>query len=463
MKTFTKKWLCDIGVLALCTMLAGCGKHEHTWAEATCTTPKTCSECEETEGEPLGHSWVDATCTSPKTCSRCDATEGEPLGHQLSEANYQQPATCSVCGATEGEPLQADFDKYGLVCNAELNVPRAFVTECYSNKECTTTGEVVFYDYEIFESDETHEAVDGYEWRAVTCKMTFDDKNAWDYGFASADTMLDYYDIFTQSSVNYNGQEFTETYIDKDVLCDQWDNSGVYTKISRFYSRAPIGYDGTVIVLADGKCRDAYNENGNNIAESATENTIFFRMDLDADDLDSTEEAVTQEDTSADNSDSADTKEVLEEKASADSEEQSQDVSASVKDANVTPDAEKSEEVSPVTEQSNEAVNNAATSQSTNAEVAFNGEPILQRGTNVTGYDCILADAKYQGFSIDDCYKTASGTYVVSGNYVCKFFDNTGNGTHGQYVLWGIGDGNPNKYIGGENSPIEGVHYWVLQ
>ena len=108
-------------------MLAGCGKHEHTWAEATCTTPKTCSECEETEGEPLGHSWVDATCTSPKTCSRCDATEGEPLGHQLSEANYQQPATCSVCGATEGEPLQADFDKYGLVCNAELNVPRAFV------------------------------------------------------------------------------------------------------------------------------------------------------------------------------------------------------------------------------------------------------------------------------------------------------------------------------------------------
>lgn len=31
--------------------------------------------------EPHEHTWVDATCTAPKTCSGCNATEGEALGH----------------------------------------------------------------------------------------------------------------------------------------------------------------------------------------------------------------------------------------------------------------------------------------------------------------------------------------------------------------------------------------------
>ena len=65
-----KRKFCMIGIFAVCFMLTGCG-HEHTWSEATCTEPKTCSEC----------------------------------------------------GETEGEPLQADFEKFGLECNAELDTP----------------------------------------------------------------------------------------------------------------------------------------------------------------------------------------------------------------------------------------------------------------------------------------------------------------------------------------------------
>lgn len=107
-----------IGIFAVCFMLAGCG-HEHTWSEATCTEPKTCSECGETEGEPLGRTWVEASCAEPKHCSVCGETEGKPLEHTLTEANYQQAATCEVCGETVGEPLQADFEKFGLECNAE--------------------------------------------------------------------------------------------------------------------------------------------------------------------------------------------------------------------------------------------------------------------------------------------------------------------------------------------------------
>lgn len=51
-------------------------EHTHKWVDATCTEPKTCSECGATEGDPLGHDWKDATATEPKTCSRCGATEG---------------------------------------------------------------------------------------------------------------------------------------------------------------------------------------------------------------------------------------------------------------------------------------------------------------------------------------------------------------------------------------------------
>ena len=82
---------------------------EHEWKDATCTDPKTCGKCGETEGEPLGHKWNDATCTEPKTCSVCGETEGEALGHKWNDATCTEPKTCSVCGETEGEPLGHDF------------------------------------------------------------------------------------------------------------------------------------------------------------------------------------------------------------------------------------------------------------------------------------------------------------------------------------------------------------------
>ena len=90
--------------LVMALTLCACG-HEHSWVEATCTEPKTCSECGETEGEALGHSWTEATCTEPKTCSRCGLTEGEALGHSWKEATCTEPRTCSGCGLTEGDAL----------------------------------------------------------------------------------------------------------------------------------------------------------------------------------------------------------------------------------------------------------------------------------------------------------------------------------------------------------------------
>ena len=52
------------------TILIGCA-HKHEWMNATCTNPKTCLSCGETEGSVLAHSWVDATCTKNQYCSEC--------------------------------------------------------------------------------------------------------------------------------------------------------------------------------------------------------------------------------------------------------------------------------------------------------------------------------------------------------------------------------------------------------
>ena len=79
-----------------------CEKNGHTWTEATCTTPKTCSVCGTTEGEVKAHTWADATCTAPKTCTTCGATDGAAKGHTWTDATCTAPKTCSVCGATDG-------------------------------------------------------------------------------------------------------------------------------------------------------------------------------------------------------------------------------------------------------------------------------------------------------------------------------------------------------------------------
>jgi len=91
--------------ILLCLSLTACG-HEHTFTDATCTAPMTCSECGITEGEALGHTWVEATCDTAMTCSMCGITEGEALGHTWVDATCDTAKTCSVCGATEGNPLE---------------------------------------------------------------------------------------------------------------------------------------------------------------------------------------------------------------------------------------------------------------------------------------------------------------------------------------------------------------------
>lgn len=120
-----KKGLSFILALILCLSMCACGnnglngtnnmekpttipttsRHTHDWKTASCTKPKTCSTCGETEGSAAGHNWKEANCKTPKTCSTCGKTEGSLGDHVWIDATYTAPKTCSVCGTTRGEPL----------------------------------------------------------------------------------------------------------------------------------------------------------------------------------------------------------------------------------------------------------------------------------------------------------------------------------------------------------------------
>jgi len=56
----------------------------HNYADATCTTPKTCTLCGEISGQSLGHSYSAATCKAPETCKACGVTRGRTAAHKWS-------------------------------------------------------------------------------------------------------------------------------------------------------------------------------------------------------------------------------------------------------------------------------------------------------------------------------------------------------------------------------------------
>lgn len=70
--------------------------HKHSFSTATCIKPATCA-CGLIQGSTVGHTWIDASCTAPKTCSVCRATEGSTKAHLFVDKK------CYYCG--ESQPL----------------------------------------------------------------------------------------------------------------------------------------------------------------------------------------------------------------------------------------------------------------------------------------------------------------------------------------------------------------------
>lgn len=137
--------------ILLCCILAGC-QCEHQWTEATCTTPKTCTLCDETEGEALGHNWTPATCEDPETCSRCLEEQGTAIGHTWSEATCTESKTCLSCEITDGDPL--GHTKGDWIVTQEATAYQPGIRE----QRCTTCNDIIyseeFYPDPVFYSED---------------------------------------------------------------------------------------------------------------------------------------------------------------------------------------------------------------------------------------------------------------------------------------------------------------------
>ena len=114
------------------------GGHEHTWVDATCESPKTCSECGEIEGEALGHAeetvaGYAATCTETgltdgAKCSICDAVivaqeEIAKLAHTPGDA-----ATC-----TTGQECTVCHNEIASALGHDIIVDEAIEADCLNS------------------------------------------------------------------------------------------------------------------------------------------------------------------------------------------------------------------------------------------------------------------------------------------------------------------------------------------
>lgn len=79
----------------------GCGQ---LFSDSACLSSTT---AEENATAPLGHAWVDATCTAPKTCELCGDTEGEALGHDWSGSCDTE---CNRDACTEERSAESHLD-----------------------------------------------------------------------------------------------------------------------------------------------------------------------------------------------------------------------------------------------------------------------------------------------------------------------------------------------------------------
>lgn len=102
----------------------------------------------------LNHSWEEATCTQPKTCSKCGETEGEPLGHSWKEATYWEPEVCTVCNATQGQPLENYFDANHIIYKTGLSDTKTMAIEYNEESGNYVTGvaKVTFTNYRVEKS-----------------------------------------------------------------------------------------------------------------------------------------------------------------------------------------------------------------------------------------------------------------------------------------------------------------------
>lgn len=337
-----------------------CGETEgeasgHTWQDAACTEPKTCSVCQETEGEALGHTLSEATYWEAAVCSVCGETAGDVLTPAFEELgvkgqfmevgktydyvtqvrtrqDYEEmfidrykelngleedyanltdlfmegmykdvdsiPLDGEEVEATEENWIRLYSETMGVTGDFEnlTELHMAFLEKGGVDLDAEITAQAAVTDYRVFDSDETHEAKDGYEWKTVEIQIEYDGSgDGWRvvYGWD------DYYEKDEEDgedeqgdseyvpgwdneeihTINWNGQDYTECRaIVADTSNTGWvedaEGGSSLTYTAKVDFLFPKGYDGVLLYLYNSK---NFGVRPVNFAK-ADENTLFFRL-----------------------------------------------------------------------------------------------------------------------------------------------------------------------------------------
>ncbi len=124
---------------------------------ATCTSEgeerADCSKCDYFETqviEKVSHSWADADCTKPSTCTVCGETSGKEIGHDMGAYVVTTPATCTSEGEERSDCSRCDHFETRVVAKAnhtEEEIP-AVAPTCTEDGltagiKCSVCGEVI--------------------------------------------------------------------------------------------------------------------------------------------------------------------------------------------------------------------------------------------------------------------------------------------------------------------------------
>ena len=238
-----------IVLIVLCALLlASCCKHE-VWNDADCETPKTCAECGETEGEPLGHTWVDASCETPKTCSVCQKTEGAALGHSWADATCEAPKTCQSCSLTEGEALGHTWE------DATTEAPKT-CTVC-----AKTEGERIITDARF---------------TTAACKPLF---GRWEFSMQFGGDMMEMEGFTGYLDVNFymdfsNDGKLTTSVEAKE--CDDFDTLLTQYMVDLFYKECSA--QGVGKAAADAEMKASYGVTTEEYFETVAKSVDFAAM-----------------------------------------------------------------------------------------------------------------------------------------------------------------------------------------
>ncbi|MGI6020194.1 MAG: lipoprotein [Lachnospiraceae bacterium] len=195
------------------------------------------------------------------------------------------------------EPVVSEMEQAGFTYFMEVGEPYAFANQCADNTDLDTLGEATVVSYEIFESADGYEPLEGYEWHTATIEIRFNDDNAWEYGidgilmcyedYYNTKLLNDTYELVEETdtydkyryTIVHNGQETDAYFLEKEGTWGDWyvnedgNNECIFTKLIDFL--VPTGYDGCVTGFVNSRVEwpdDAY------ITDLNPDDFLMFRL-----------------------------------------------------------------------------------------------------------------------------------------------------------------------------------------